>query len=225
MRTTDKIDFDGHEMMDSIIWHSIPDLDLLAELVTKAKGERSMARFAYECEMSTNTIIKTLHKKRKHGMCYRDLKAVAEHAEPGSRVTLEKLLEACGVKDTAGVIIQEERRIFNTPAPKRRIRKVRYTEKAPRAVSLSAADPDYIAYISDLAFYSRLLEKGQIRYLYEKKDVLYQDKAFVQMLKTYKQSHEDDCEAFADSISTGRLFSPKAEHVKKVLDSYLFKEQ
>lgn len=72
------------------------NMDLLIELITKAKGTRSMQKFSHECSIPYTTLYNTLHGKRRIGIQEKWVRSIVTHAEPGCGVTLEMLSAANG---------------------------------------------------------------------------------------------------------------------------------
>ena len=80
-----------------------PDKDLLAELVVKAKGpKRSMRQFAEELNVSPSTLSRIANKKTVGTNSDLLIADIAEHADPESGVTFEKMMEA------HGLVLQEQ---------------------------------------------------------------------------------------------------------------------
>lgn len=77
---------------------SEPDKDELARLLTKAKGDkRTMGQFAQECGASPSTFSRIVNKEIRKTSSDELIKAIAEHADPDSKVTLDALMAAHGM--------------------------------------------------------------------------------------------------------------------------------
>lgn len=82
--------FEGYAQVKEV------DQDRLSELVTIAKGERTLQEFAAECGLNISTLSRIINKKNAGGSADSVLARIAIHADPESGVTIEKLLEAQG---------------------------------------------------------------------------------------------------------------------------------
>lgn len=83
------------------------DKEAFAELLLKAKGERTMKAFAEVCGVNPSTFTRILQRSNKGASSQELLEAIAKNAAPNSGVTLEALAKANGYKirtDIATVI-------------------------------------------------------------------------------------------------------------------------
>lgn len=81
-----------------------PDKEALADLVVKAKGpNRSMRQFAEELGVNASTLSRIINKKTASSNSDDLIADIADHADPDSNVTFERLMEAHGMalKDKA----------------------------------------------------------------------------------------------------------------------------
>lgn len=75
-----------------------PDKDMLAELTIKAKGpKRSLRQFAEELGVSPSTLSRIVNKKTASTNSDLLIADIAEHADPESGVTFEKMMAAHGM--------------------------------------------------------------------------------------------------------------------------------
>lgn len=75
-----------------------PDKDMLAELTVRAKGpKRSLRQFAEELRVSPSTLSRIVNKKTASANSDLLIADIAEHADPESGVTFEKMMEAHGM--------------------------------------------------------------------------------------------------------------------------------
>jgi transcriptional regulator with XRE-family HTH domain len=85
-----------------------PDKDMLSELTIRAKGpKRSLRQFAEELEVSPSTLSRIVNKKTASANSDLLIADIAEHADPESGVTFEKMMEAHGMAprdETKGAI-------------------------------------------------------------------------------------------------------------------------
>ena len=93
------------------------DLEMLSQLVLRAKGSRSMNDFANECEVNTSTSSRIINMKNKTACSDEVLVAISKAADPSSGVTLEQLLAANGMvklvpAGTEGVVVTPTQIIF-----------------------------------------------------------------------------------------------------------------
>ncbi len=79
------------------------DQETLAELTIKAKGGRSLSKFARECGVNPSTLSRLVNQKNSGPCADTLIKAIADNAESDSGVTLDMLLEAHGL---ASVIVR-----------------------------------------------------------------------------------------------------------------------
>lgn len=76
------------------------DFDKFADLVVKAKGtQRTMQQFAAEIGTTPSTLSRIINKKNTGASAESLLRAIAEHADPESGVTLDMLMAANGKAD------------------------------------------------------------------------------------------------------------------------------
>jgi len=68
--------------------------DLLADLIKKAQGDRSLNEFANQCGLDSGNLSKIINKKNKHAPKPETLNKIATYAQNG--VTYEQLLDAAG---------------------------------------------------------------------------------------------------------------------------------
>lgn len=85
-----------------------PNKDILANLLVTAKGPgRTMKKFAAECGSSQPTFSRIANQSYKGPLSNEMIKAIAEHADPGSGVSLDMLMGANGmarVMDSSTVV-------------------------------------------------------------------------------------------------------------------------
>lgn len=91
-----------------------PNMDLLIELITKARGGRSVQKFSHECGVPYTTLYTALVGKRRAGLPEKYVRSIATHAAPNCGVTLEMLAAANGTivksrttKPAAGNALQD----------------------------------------------------------------------------------------------------------------------
>lgn len=76
------------------------DFDKFADLVIKAKGNhRTMQQFAAEIGTTPSTLSRIINKKNTGASAESLLRAIAEHADPESEVTLDMLMAVNGKAD------------------------------------------------------------------------------------------------------------------------------
>lgn len=73
-----------------------PNFDVLSALTVAAQGERGLNEFSRECGVSASTLSRIINKKITSPCTDAVIRAIAEHAEEGSGVTLDLLLAAQG---------------------------------------------------------------------------------------------------------------------------------
>lgn len=90
-----------------------PDMRRYSELVKDAKGDKTSQQFAEECGVNTSTITRIINRQNKGASKYELIKAIADHADPNSGVTLEALMEANGMtkRRVQSLGIEVQRRI------------------------------------------------------------------------------------------------------------------
>lgn len=74
-----------------------PNKELLAKLVTLAKGPRSMRQFADELGVNPSTLSRIVNQKTASSNSDELILAISDHADPESGVTLEMLMVAHGM--------------------------------------------------------------------------------------------------------------------------------
>lgn len=75
-----------------------PNKEALADLLKKAKGGgKTMKQFAEECGASQPAFSRIMHKSYKGPLADKLLKAIAEHADPESDISLDALMGANGM--------------------------------------------------------------------------------------------------------------------------------
>lgn len=74
-----------------------PDFEKLAWMVSRAKGARTGAEFAKECNLSTATLSKILNQKLTTPLSDEMIDGIARNSIPDNNITLEALLEANGM--------------------------------------------------------------------------------------------------------------------------------
>ncbi|MCD8362729.1 MAG: hypothetical protein LUC98_07185 [Lachnospiraceae bacterium] len=80
------------------------DQEALAELTIKAKGGRSLSRFARDCGVNPSTLSRLVNQRNSGPCADKLIKAIADNAQSDSGVTLDMLLEAHGL---APIIVQK----------------------------------------------------------------------------------------------------------------------
>ena len=73
------------------------DNELIAELIMKAKGDRSLTEYAKACEVSTSTLSRIVNNKTTSPSTDKLIYRLAEHAAPDSGVTFDDFVEAHGL--------------------------------------------------------------------------------------------------------------------------------
>lgn len=80
-----------------------PNMDELAMLVTKAKGQgRSLRKFAQECGVCASTLSRIINKENKGASSEELIRAIASHADLESGITLDALMGANGMARILG---------------------------------------------------------------------------------------------------------------------------
>lgn len=74
-----------------------PDLNVISELVKRAKGTRKLSDFAKLCDISLATMSLIVNGKARSPLSDALVRAISENADPESNVTEEVLLEANGM--------------------------------------------------------------------------------------------------------------------------------
>ena len=85
------------------------DKDKFAELLLAAKGSRTMKDFADLCGANPSTFTRIIQKTNKGASSTELIEAIAEHAAPKSKVTIEALADANGytVREDIGLKVDE----------------------------------------------------------------------------------------------------------------------
>ena len=78
------------------IRYSNANKEKFAELLERAKGERTMKEFAEECGVNPSTFSRIYNKVNKGASSIKLIKSIADHAAPDSKVTFDMLMEANG---------------------------------------------------------------------------------------------------------------------------------
>lgn len=89
------------------------DKEEFAALVLAAKGGRTMKDFAEECGANPSTFTRIIQKANKGASSPDLIEAIAEHADPKSKVTVEKLAKANGYTVTRDIGLTIDR--INAP--------------------------------------------------------------------------------------------------------------
>ena len=80
-----------------------PDMKRLAELTIRAKGiGRSLNEFASACGVNASTLSRIVNQKNSGPSADMVIAQIALNADPSSRVTIEKLLDAHGLAPVEG---------------------------------------------------------------------------------------------------------------------------
>ena len=82
------------------IFRKVQDIDKVrfAELLSAAKGGRTMKDFAADCGVNPSTFTRIMQMANKGASSPELLEAIAQHADPASGVTLEALADANGYR-------------------------------------------------------------------------------------------------------------------------------
>lgn len=73
-----------------------PNKNWFAELLDKARGNRTMKKFAEDCDVNPSTFSRIYNKANKGASSEELIRIIAENAAPESGVTLDDLMEANG---------------------------------------------------------------------------------------------------------------------------------
>ncbi|MCR5339108.1 MAG: hypothetical protein K6E75_11165 [Lachnospiraceae bacterium] len=87
----------------------MPEKDDLADLLTKAKGDRSMADFARICEENPATFSRIVQRKIIKPLDLRIVHVIVKNAAPASGVTLEAVMRANGYMPIDDLAMQRQR--------------------------------------------------------------------------------------------------------------------
>ena len=86
----------------------MPDKDDLADLLTKARGDRSMAEFARICEENPATFSRIVQRKIIKPLDLRIVHVIVKNASPASGVTVEAVMRANGYMPINDLALQRQ---------------------------------------------------------------------------------------------------------------------
>lgn len=212
------------ELGDSFTVICAPDNRALSILINKARGNRSLDRFAHECNFSANTLYRTLRLERIRPIAYKDILSMAAHAAEGSGVTLEQLMAANGM--SANPRLEEARREIETTV--KQVRGLNETGTSGQNVTRPGSLTERERFLSDLAFYTGIHNPRKIEAVNAKKEGMFNDHAMRCILSEYRRLSElEDAQKAArlrEYMETGKWQdSPekKSCHYKFVLDQMI----
>ena len=225
------------EIGDDFAVICLPNLDLLASLILLAKGNRSMERFAYECQVATSSLYTVLNGKRKRNLSYRTIASIHKHAAPGSGVTMAMLRAANGMsgkletnemrKDIESNMKKAQKFVkgFNEAVPENNKTRGQSSLVTPEFIS------EYEMFVWDLNFFLYHLPKEKAMGILCRRTELFEDKSFVQAVNRFHTLAEDEKEEHMAMLynfaKTGVWKEEEfrgSECFRKILEDY-FKEE
>lgn len=212
------------ELGDNFSVICAPDNRALSILIHRARGNRSLDRFAHECNFSSNTLYRTLRMERVRPMAYKDIYAMAMHAAEGSGVTLEMLMAANGM--TAKPQLEEAQREIEEMV--REVRNLNNATKYGTSITKPEVLTEKESFLRDLAFYTGKYNRKKIDAVNAKKGYLFKDRAMRFILAEYRRLSElenaQKAALLREFVETGiwRELPEKAScHYKFVLDELI----
>lgn len=204
---------------------------LLAKLIDLARGDMSAEKFCNICNISPATYFRTLNGIRKLPMQFYHLQAIADHAVPGSHVTLERLAAANGmsvdkklIQELVMEMEKKRRKIVSLPKPEKNGGQSSYF-KQPRPVHKpgsveipfpASAEPkvnvnSYDDFVIALSLYLNRKSEDTIRKVHSKRQKIFDDKKIVKTLllfRYYKEYEENKkYEISLDFLENGSVYA------------------